>query len=117
MAVINANHASHGGGVHAVTWPALANGDTGEACDVVALPDKTVQVVGTFGTGGSITMQGSNDGTNWATLTDPLGNDITFTATGLKTLLENPLYIRPIVTAGDGTTSLTAILAALDVSN
>ena len=60
-----------------------------------------------FGAGGSLTIQGSNDGgTNWATLTDPVGNNLTFTTSGLRQVTELPAMLRPIVTAGDGTTAL-----------
>jgi hypothetical protein len=72
--------------------------------------ERCVTVHGTFGAGGSITIQGSNDGTNWFALTDPQGNALTKTAAAIEQVLESPLYIRPLVTAGDGTTSLTVIL-------
>lgn len=93
--------------VQRVLWENCANGDTGAPIELSYYQDRTIQVVGTFGAGGSVSLQGSNDGgTTWATLTDPLGNALTFTATGLKQILELPQKIRPSVTAGDGTTSL-----------
>ena len=89
-----------------IKWVGLLNGDTGDAVEMAAWPDRSVQVHGTFGTGGSITFQGSNDGTNWFALTDPQGNAITKTAAGLEAVTELTRYIRPSVTAGDGTTDL-----------
>lgn len=89
------------------TWTALANGDTGQPFSAPDYGgDATVTFEGTFGTGGSITLQGSNDGTNYYALTDPQGNAITKTAAGMETIEEAPLYMRPSVTAGDGTTAL-----------
>lgn len=95
-----------------VLWENMANGDVGDtAVRLGHYADRSVQVVGTFGAGGSVSLKGSNDGgTTWATLTDPAGNAITFTSTGLKQILHLPHRIRPEVTAGDGTTSLDVYL-------
>jgi hypothetical protein len=90
-----------------VTWSPLANGDTGGPVEGVDFADCTVQIGGTFGVGGSVTLQGSNDGTQWDALTDPQGNAVTKTAVGIEVIEENPRYKRPSVTAGDGTTALT----------
>ena len=69
--------------------------------------DRSVQVTGTFGTGGHVKVQGSNDGgATWATLTDPQGNDLDFTAAKVEMITELCELVKPIVTAGDGTTSL-----------
>lgn len=93
------------------TWGPLANGDSGAADTSGRLSDKSVQITGTFGAGGSVTLQGSNDGTNWATLTKADGTTAaTFTSAGMAQILENPEFIRPTVTAGDGTTALTVQL-------
>jgi len=95
-----------------VTWAAVTNGSDGTFADLGDFADKAVQVIGTLGVGGSISVQGSNDGTNFVTLTKPGGTAATFTALGVCAIVENTRYIKPIVTAGDGTTSLTAILFA-----
>ena len=70
-----------------------------------------IQVNGTFGTGGTLVIQGSNNGVNWYSLNDPANTAVSFTTAGLKTVVDMPLYIRPLVSAGDGTTSLTVIAA------
>lgn len=88
----------------------LANGDTGAPVEMPAFADRSIQVVGTFGSGGNLRIQGSNDGTNYATLTDPQGNDLNITAAKIEQVTEVVRYIRPNVTAGDGTTNLTVIL-------
>jgi hypothetical protein len=90
-----------------LTWTGLDTDDSGTPVELVDYADRTVTITGTFGAGGSITIQGSNDNTNWFAVTDPQGNAITKTAAGMETLMEAPRYIRPLVTAGDGTTSLT----------
>lgn len=67
-------------------------------------------VTGTFGAGGSITLKGSNDGTNYFTLKDRAGNAATLTSAGGVVLDDTPLYVKPEVTAGDGTTALVPTL-------
>lgn len=89
-------------------WTGLLNGDDGVPLEGADWADRTIQFDGTFGAGGSISLLGSNDGTNYFALTDPQGNAITKTAAGLEVIEEGPRYIKPSVTAGDGTTSLNA---------
>lgn len=102
--------------VHKQTWSALANGDDGTALSAATLSDKSVQVTGTFGVGGTIIIEGSNDGgTTWATLNDSRGETtgaLSFTGADLRTILENVERIRPRVTAGDGTTSLNVYVVS-----
>ena len=88
------------------TWTGLLNGDDGAPLEGVDWADRTVQFDGTFSAGGSITLLGSNTGANYLALTDPQGNAITKTAGGLEVIEEGPRYIKPQVTAGDGTTNL-----------
>lgn len=97
-------------GVHQTVWSAVPNGNTGDPQTCPTMNDKSVQVVGTFGVGGSINIEGSNDGVNYTVLHDPSNAAITLTAAGIREILENPLYIRPNVTAGDGSTAINVIL-------
>lgn len=93
-----------------ISW-ALANGDVGQPYgDSGDQADRSLQVSGTFGVGGSVTFEGSNDNSNWFTLHDLQGNNLTYTAAGLKQVQEVALWVRPNCTAGDGTTALTASL-------
>jgi len=94
------------------TWQGLANGDTGRPVRVSHMADKTVTVEGTFGAGGSISIEGSMDAITWAVLTDPQGNEITLTTEGVEAITENTRFVRPNVTAGDGTTDLTVRIGA-----
>lgn len=103
-----------GGNIHVrgFKWLGLLNGDNGDGMAQGWWKDRCVQVFGTFGAGGSISLQGSNDGgTTWAILTDQAGAALTFTAAGIKTVAQATLLTRPIVTAGDGTTTLACYLA------
>ena len=68
------------------------------------------RAVARLGSGGTLKIEGSNDGANWSVLTDPQGNDLSFTASKIETVSEITRYIRPNVTAGDGTTALTVSL-------
>lgn len=98
------------------TWSGLLNGDTGDWIKFPAYGAKTFQAYGTFGAGGNIILEGSNDPTNptnAAPLSDWQGNALnTVTAASFKTVREMPIWVRPRVSAGDGTTSLTVALAA-----
>ncbi len=87
-------------------WEGLAAGDDGALVMGAQYTDKSVQVVGTFG-GATLTFQGSNNGTDWSPLTDPQGNALNFATAKIELVSEATLYIRPIVTGGDGTTALS----------
>lgn len=112
-----------------VTWTGLLNGDDGAPFVCPNRADKSVQVLGTFGVGGNARIEGTNKqaysitpgtsggGTNlllpttdFAPLNDPQGNALDVAAAKIEQVLENPNAIRPRITAGDGTTSLTVIM-------
>ena len=97
-------------GVRVVKWTPLANADTGAPYTAPQFSDKSVQISGTFGVGGTVLIEGSlvSNGTAvWGTLNDPNGNTLSVTAAKVEAVLENTYQIRPNVTAGDGTTALT----------
>jgi hypothetical protein len=97
-------------------WTGLLNGDDGAPVELMDFADCSIQFTGTFGAGGTISWQGSNDNsatpTNWFILNDVQATAITKTAAGLEQVAELCRYVRPVVTAGDGTTSLVATLYA-----
>lgn len=98
-----------------VTWPTMTQtgSDVGEAWEHADFGDRTIQFDGTIGAAGSISLQGSNDGSTWIVLTDPQGNAITKTTLpAIETVTENTRFVRPIINAGDGTTSINARLFA-----
>jgi hypothetical protein len=94
----------------AVTWSGLLNTDDGTPFEMVAGRDRSVQFQGTFGTGGTIVLEGSNDGTNYQTLADPSSTAISKTAASIEQVLEFTRFVRPRVTGGDGSTNLVCTM-------
>jgi polygalacturonase len=93
---------------HIVVWtPLTTTNADGRTISMVGSSDRSAQIAGTFGVGGTVVLEGSNNGTTFHTLTDPQGNALSFTAAGLEQITELTRHIRPRVTAGDGTTSIT----------
>lgn len=113
MAVINPTVSRpHPTNAQIVVWTPLANGDTGRPLELFDHADYTVQFGGTFGVGGTIVLEGSNDGTTYFTLNDVQAAAISKTAAALEQVAEAPRYVRPNVTAGDGSTALTCTIYA-----
>ena len=75
-----------------VLWETVACSDTGALQDMTEYSDNTVTVTGTFNSQ-TVTLLGSNDGTNTFTLTDNNGLPLTFTSAGGKLIAESPKYI------------------------
>lgn len=101
-----------------VTWtPLTTTNADGQPLSYEGAENGVVQVFGTFGVGGTILIEGSNDGTHWNTLRETGGSGgsgsavLSWTAADIAGVLENPVYVRPRVSAGDGTTSLTCIIS------
>ncbi len=82
-------------------WEAVTCGDTGQAFELKNYVDNTVQITGTFNSE-TLTMQGSNDNTNWFTLTDNNGLDLAYTAAGGGLASEAPRYIRTSFSGSTG---------------
>ncbi len=97
-----------------VTWETLTTtNDTGRAVKIPEWADKTIMFTATWGAGGSVSLEGSNDGTTYFILNEPDNTSpVTATANALMTVLANPLWVRPRVTAGDGTTDVDVKLIA-----
>ncbi len=96
--------------VAVTTWSSLAQDDDGEPVRLAVYSDRSIQLIGTFG-GASVTIGGSNDGINYHALSSTDGDPLTLTAAALKQIVELPVFIKPRVFGGDGTTNLTVILA------
>lgn len=92
-----------------VSW-SLSNADDGVPMDLPQANDKSVQVAGSLA-GATVVIQGSNDGVNWETLQDPEGAALSFTASGLRGILEHARYIRPVSSGGSGSSSTVTIFA------
>lgn len=83
-----------------VTYAALGN-ESGDAFEAYQFPDKTIDAFGT----GTVTVEGSPDGTNWTGLKDQSGTTISMVlaASGARALiLENPRFMRAKNTSGTG---------------
>ncbi len=93
-------------------WVALTDSDTAAAVAVPQRADKTIQASGNFGTGGDIRVEGSLDPDQsvFSELVDPQGNPIAFLAAGIETILENVIFIRPVVAVGTGVSVTVRIL-------
>ena len=108
MATITPN-VSRNTGITKIIWETVANGDT----ILSHRPEGTegaigsVQMTGTFGA--AVTLAGSNDGTNFVTLKDISGSDISLTAAGVVDFSTAALYIKP-VEAGVTDVDVTVIL-------
>jgi len=66
-----------------------------------------------------VTIRGSNKqnpapatAADWVVLNDPLGNPLSFTAAGLKEVLEAVLWISPAAAAGVDSVSVAACLVS-----
>lgn len=95
---------------HVITWANLTSGDDGQMLEMPGSADRSVQVVGSFGSGGNLRLEGSNDGLNWNVLTDPQGNDINITTSKIEQVMEVVRYMRPRVTAGTSVSLTVSIL-------
>ncbi len=102
LVITNTNISKSDGSAFLVTYDNLDELDTSPpSIEMAEWADKSVQVVGTFN-GGTVVIEGSNDGTNWVTLTDPQGNAISKTSAFIEQILEVTRYVRPRVSAGTG---------------
>ncbi len=88
--------------------------DTGAWVAMARYADKTIQVIGTFGASVDVDIQGSNElapgALEFGQLSDPQGVSLSIGDVDPIVIAETPRVIRPIVTAGDGTTNLTVII-------
>lgn len=93
-------------------WPITTANPDGTPIEWVQWADRCFTASGTWG-GATLTIQGSNDGVVWLPLSNAAGGTAaTFTADGLKSIIELPRYVRPNLTvAGAGATVTVTLLA------
>lgn len=108
MAVIKVTNIHNGPGYDVFEWADMLAADVGEPIKFPINSDKSITVVGTNGTGGAVSVQGSNTpfGTDWCPLRDPSGTLIAAVNSECRQVLENTVRIRPSV-VGDGSTIYT----------
>lgn len=103
----------HDGGTLALfVWEGLAANDTGQPVNCGAYPDKTVQLIGTFG--GSVLIEGAldPDGAVYSTLNDSQGIALSgITAAKIENILEHPYLIRPSAGVGVSNVDVWLLLA------
>jgi len=93
------------------SWAGLLNGDSGNPAAVLTRGiGYTIQATGTFGAGGSVALHGSNDGVNYLAMDDAGGTTIAMTTTKIWRMANMPKFVKPVVTAGDGTTVLAVAM-------
>ncbi len=102
-------------GLIVVVWETLTTTNRPGAGVLLArVPDKTVQVLGTFGASASIGIEGSNDdGTTWFSCHDITNTVITLSAAGGALIIENPKMMRPVLSNGDGSTDIDVYIVAV----
>lgn len=90
-------------GITKLLWEALATGDTVGAYKTKGAEGVigSVQATGTFG-GATITLTGSNDGTNFVALSDTQGTAIGLAAAGAAEFNTSMKYIKPGISGGTG---------------
>lgn len=98
-----------GGRARLYQWT-LNDGDDGTPVEAVEFADRSVQVGGTFG-GATVIVEGSNDSTNYNTLTDPQGNDLQVIGPKVEMVTEVTRLIRPRVSGGASVAVVVSLLA------
>lgn len=99
------------GSVLTVSWAEVPEGI---ACFPARLPNHTIKsmmVFGEFG-GGSVEIEGSNDGVNWVSLVFADNAKISFASEGIVPLLQQTLLVKPRIVGGLGAKLNMSILAS-----
>ena len=89
------------GSISSYRWTDYSTADTSSPARIQNMEGLagSVQVTGTFG-GATIALQVSNDGTNFVTLKDIAGVDISLTAAGLREFSTAALFLKPTSSGG-----------------
>ena len=86
-----------------ITWAAMSAGDDGATYEPSADDSLAGSIQFTGGFTGAAVLQGSNDGTNWVTLRDTRGVDISTTSAAAFEFSSAMRYLRPTLTGGSNT--------------
>ena len=98
-------------GALTIEWDAVASESSGDWQLLGHYQRKTLHAYGVWN-GAVLIIEGSNESVpsegNAIPLTETLQNQpIALTANAIREILENPLYFRPRIAGGDGSTSIT----------
>lgn len=86
-----------GNAIAVYVWTPLANsGDLGQEVNGAGFTDRSFQIEG----GGTVVIEGSNDGVNYYTLHDPFSNLISITSAQIVQVTEITLWVRPRLAVG-----------------
>jgi hypothetical protein len=97
-------------------WKDILNGGTADAITPLEYTNAAVQVTG-VPNGGTITIQGSIDGTNFTTLHDVSNSALSFAAAGGPTnILEHVPYIQPVLASGWASTDLNVYVYVMSTA-
>lgn len=88
-----------GGNGVLITWPDLGEGDEGQPIDLVEFSDRVVQVVGECN-GGGVAIEGSLDGSAFATLSNAHGFPLQILTPRIDSVGVVTPLARPRVTGG-----------------
>jgi thiamine pyrophosphate-dependent acetolactate synthase large subunit-like protein len=99
------------GSTQMFTWALTTANSDGAPLEWASFSDRTFMAVGTWG-GATMTVEGSNDGTNWVPLSDAAGaTDATAAANKAITVVELTRYVRPnLTTPGTGAVVTASIV-------
>lgn len=96
-----------------IVWTPVTENDTCVAVQMAQYADKSIQALGTFG-GATVALHGSNDNNvTYAALNTPASAAIGMTVAGIKAVLENTEYVKPVITGGTGQSLTIAMVARL----
>lgn len=95
-----------------VQWVLDATNTTGSPFGMPGSAIRSVQIQGTFDTA-TMAFAGSNDGTNYVTLTDPQGNAISGNTARLEQVSEVTRFVKPVMTSPQANTSIVVTLLSV----
>lgn len=96
-----------------ITWNLTTANTDGVPVEFVQFTDLCWQSFATNQGGATATIQGSNDGTNYFSLTNAAGGTaMTFAADGGKQAIERPRYVRPSLTTAGSASVIAIVLLA-----
>lgn len=95
------------------TWALTTANPDGLPLNKPSFMQMTWTAQGAWG-GATLTLQGSNDGSNWFALTKFASSTAaTFTADGIVTTNEAPLFVRPNLTGVGSGAAISVVLCAI----
>lgn len=96
-----------------VTWTGVTQADTFQSfLNAKNIKSAVIQIAGTFGAA-TVVVNGSNDNTVFAGLSDHGATAISVTVNSIKFIQERPLYFQPAASGGTGQSLTVKLLLRL----